>query len=137
MITYRVGSDLPVEAVIAVLKASTLAARRPVDDPPIIADMIRHASLIVSAWDGERLIGFARTLTDFSYVGYLSDLAVDEGHQRQGIGRKLIELTREQMGPRSFLVLLAAPAAVEYYPHLGFHPHPSAWILRHAEPLQG
>lgn len=137
MITYRVGSDLPVEAVIAVLKASTLASRRPVDDPSIIADMIRHASLIVSAWDGDRLVGFARTLTDFSYVGYLSDLAVDEGHQRQGIGRKLIELTREQMGPRSFLVLLAAPAAVEYYPHLGFQPHPSAWILRHAEPLQG
>ena len=135
-VTYRVGNDLSVGAVIAVLQASTLAARRPVDDPAIIADMLRHASLLISAWDGDRLIGFARTLTDFTSVGYLADLAVDEAYQRQGIGRRLVELTRERMGPRSFLVLLAAPAAVDYYPHLGFQPHPSSWVLRHADPLQ-
>ncbi len=136
MIAYRVGNDLSVDAVIAVLEASTLAARRPVDDPAIIADMIRHAPLLVSAWDGDRLVGFARTLTDFSYVGYLSDLAVDAAYQRQGIGQELIAKTREQMGPRSFLVLLSAPAAAEYYPRIGFQPHPSAWVLRHADPLQ-
>jgi len=135
MITYRVGNDLPVDGVIGLLHASTLAERRPVDDPSIIADMLRHASLIVSAWDGDRLVGFARTLTDFSYVGYLADLAVASDYQRQGIGRQLIETTRARMGPRSFLVLLAAPAAAGYYPHVGFNPHPSAWILRHDEPL--
>lgn len=136
MIEFRVGNDLPVDAVIQLLRSSTLAERRPVDDPAIIADMLRHASLVVSAWDGERMVGFARTLTDFSYVGYLSDLAVGEEYQRQGIGRRLIETTRSRMGPRSFLVLLAAPAASEYYPGIGFSPHPSAWILRHDERLQ-
>ena len=136
MIAYRIGNDLSVDAVIGLLQASTLAARRPVDDPAIIADMIRNAQLIVTAWDGDRLVGFARTLTDFSYVGYLSDLAVDTAYQRQGIGQQLIEKTREQMGPRSFLVLLSAPAAVDYYPRIGFQPHPSAWVLRHAEPLK-
>lgn len=136
MIAYRVGNDLSVDAVIRLLEASTLAARRPVDDPSIIADMIRHAPLLVSAWDGERLVGLARTLTDFSYVGYLSDLAVDAEYQRQGIGQELIAKTREQMGPRSFLVLLSAPAATGYYPRIGFQPHPSAWVLRHEQPLQ-
>jgi len=136
MITYRVGNDLSVDAVIGLLQASTLAARRPVDDPTIIADMIRNAQLIVTAWDGDRLVGLARTLTDYSYVGYLSDLAVDTAYQRQGIGQQLIEKTRDKMGPRSFLVLLSAPAAVDYYPRIGFQPHPSAWVLRHVEPLK-
>jgi GNAT superfamily N-acetyltransferase len=135
MITYRVGNPPSVEQVIHLLHASTLAQRRPVDDPSIIADMLTHASLIVTAWDDSRLVGLARTLTDFSYVGYLSDLAVDVAHQRQGIGERLIELTRQQMGPRSMLVLLAAPAATAYYPRIGFNPHPSAWILRHDQPL--
>ena len=136
MIAYHVGNDLSVDAVIRLLKASTLAARRPVDDPAIIADMIRHASLLVSAWDGDRLVGLARTLTDFSYVGYLSDLAVDAEYQRHGIGCELIARTREHMGPRSFLVLLSAPAATGYYPRIGFQPHPSAWVLQHEQPLQ-
>jgi len=136
MITYRVGHRPSVAEVIALLHASTLAARRPVDDPSIIDDMLRHASLIVTAWDGDHLVGMARSLTDFTYVGYLSDLAVDAACQRQGIGERLIELTREQMGPRSMLVLLAAPAATEYYPRLGFDPHSSAWVLRHEQPLR-
>lgn len=135
MIEFRVGNNLHVDDVIRLLRASTLADRRPVDDPSIIADMLRHASLVVSAWDGHRLVGFARTLTDFTYVGYLSDLAVSPDHQRQGIGRRLIETTRSHMGPRSFLVVLAAPSATDYYPGLGFSQHPSAWTLRHDESL--
>lgn len=136
MIQYRVGNQLSVDDVLRLLHASTLAARRPVDDPTVIADMIRHAQLLVSAWDGDRLVGLARTLTDFSYVGYLADLAIDAEYQRQGIGRELIARTREQMGPRSFLVLIAAPAATGYYPRIGFQQHPSAWVLQHEQPLQ-
>ena len=75
-------------------------------------------------------MGLARTLTDFLYVGYLSDLAVALSHQRLGIGTQLIAKTREQMGPRSMLVLLAAPKAVDYYPRVGFKRHDSAWLLR-------
>lgn len=136
MIEYRTGNEIAVDAVITLLHASTLAERRPVDDPAIIAAMLREAQLVVTAWDGDRLVGLARTLTDFLYVGYLSDLAVDAAYQRHGIGRRLVEETRARMGPRSFLVLLAAPAAVDYYPRIGFSRHPSAWTLRHGEPLQ-
>lgn len=121
---------------IELLRASTLAGRRPVDDPAIIQAMLDHAQLLVSAWHGTRLVGIARTLTDFAYVGYLSDLAVDQEYQRQGIGTRLIERTRQELGPRSFLVLLSAPTATEYYPHIGFTQHPSAWVLRHGEPLK-
>ena len=126
---------LDLAEVIDVLRRSTLGERRPIDDERIVRDMITHGNLMVSARRDGRLIGFARTLTDFSYVGYLSDLAVTVDHQRRGIGRALIEETRRHMGPRSMLVLLAAPAAADYYPALGFTAAPSAWILRAAEPL--
>jgi predicted N-acetyltransferase YhbS len=97
--------------------------------------MLRHANLVVTAWDKDLLVGIARTLTDFSYVGYLSDLAVRVSHQRRGIGIQLIQKTREKMGPRSMLVLLAAPRAVEYYPKIGFTKHNSAWTLKATEPF--
>ncbi len=134
-ITYRLGNDLDLDAVHDLYRASTLGERRPVDDRAILADMIRHANLVVTAWDGDTLVGISRSLTDFSYVAYLADLAVRDTHQKLGIGRELIARTRAEMGPRSMIVLLAAPAAVDYYPKLGFTQHGSAWILRAGEPL--
>lgn len=134
---YRYGNELDLDVVTELYRASTLGERRPIDDPAIVESMLSHANLVVTAWDGERLVGLARTLTDFAYVGYLADLAVRESHQRRGIGLELIRKTRERMGPRSMLVLLAAPKAVDYYPRIGFKPHGSAWILRKSEPLGG
>jgi GNAT superfamily N-acetyltransferase len=104
-IEYRFGNDLDLDEVLDLYRASTLAERRPLDDRAILADMLAHANLVVTAWDGDRLVGIARTLTDFSYVGYLADLAVRESHQKRGVGVALIEKTRERMGPRSMLVL--------------------------------
>jgi GNAT superfamily N-acetyltransferase len=95
--------------------------------------MFRHANLIISAWDGDKLIGISRSLTDFSYVAYLSDLAVDALYQKQGIGKQLIENTKLQLEPECMLVLLAAPKAREYYGPLGFEQHPSAWTLKKSQ----
>lgn len=130
---FRFGNALDLDQVIELYNTSGLGERRPVDDRRIMSDMIRHANLVVTAWDNELLVGIARTLTDFSYVGYLADLAVRASHQRRGIGVDLINKTREQLGPRSMLVLLAAPKAVDYYPKIGFTKHESAWILRASE----
>ena len=135
-IAYRRGNDLDLDAVIDLYRASTLGLRRPVDARETMADMLRHGNLVLTAWEGNLLVGIARSLTDFSYVAYLSDLAVRESHQRLGIGTELIRRTREAMGPRSMLVLLAAPGAVDYYPRVGFSHHPQAWILRAGEPLR-
>lgn len=136
-IQFRYGNDLDLNQVIDLYHASTLGERRPVDDARIMADMLRHANLVVTAWEDDLLVGIARTLTDFSYVGYLADLAVRQSHQLRGIGIQLIEKTREKMGPRSTLVLLAAPKAVDYYPKIGFTRHNSAWVLKASEPFPG
>jgi predicted N-acetyltransferase YhbS len=134
-IVYLYGNDLDLDAVIELYRASTLGQRRPVDDRDCMAAMMAQANLVVTAWDGSLLVGIARSLTDFCYVAYLADLAVRQSHQRQGIGIQLIQRTREQMGPRSKLVLLAAPQAVDYYPHIGFSQHQSAWLLSTADPF--
>lgn len=137
MITYRIGNDLDLDEMLDLYRASTLGERRPIDDRAIFADMMRHAHLVVTAWDGGVPVGISRSLTDFNYVCYLADLAVRASHQRAGIGRELIVQTRAALGPRAMIVLLAAPAAVEYYPKLGFSRHGSAWILKAGDPLAG
>jgi ribosomal protein S18 acetylase RimI-like enzyme len=122
------GEKLDVAEVAALYRASTLAERRPVDDREVFTGMIRNANLIVTARLGDRLVGFCRSVTDWSYVTYLSDLAVDVEFQRRGIGRELIRRTVEA-APKAKIVLLSAPAATGYYPRVGFRQHPSAWVL--------
>lgn len=134
-IEYRFGNDLDLDQMIDLYRASTLGERRPVEDRQTMWQMLQHANLVITAWDGDLLVGIARTLTDFGYVGYLADLAVRLEYQRHGIGVRLITLTRERMGQRSMLVLLAAPKAAGYYPKIGFTRHESAWILREGDRL--
>jgi GNAT superfamily N-acetyltransferase len=129
MISYRTGNDLDLDTVINLYRASTLGLRRPVDDRSRMQQMLRNANLVITAWDADLLVGISRSLTDFSYATYLADLAVRESHQRRGIGKELIRLTQQASAPAS-IILLAAPAAEQYYPHIGFAHHPQAWILR-------
>jgi predicted N-acetyltransferase YhbS len=129
MISYRVGNDLDLDAVIELYRASTLAERRPADERSRMAAMLKNANLVVTAWDGAQLVGISRALTDFVYATYLSDLAVRVSHQRLGIGRELMRRT-QAAAPQANLILLAAPAAEKYYPHVGFTHHPQAWILK-------
>ena len=129
MITYTTGNDLDLDDVIELYRASTLGARRPIDDRERMAAMIRNANLVVTAWDGDLLVGISRALSDFCYVTYLSDLAVRVSHQKRGIGKELIRRTQTAGGPQALLLLLAAPAAEAYYPHIGFTHHPQAWLL--------
>ena len=127
-ITYRIGNDLDLDLVIELYRSSTLGERRPIGDRARMQCMLQNASLVVTAWDAEQLVGIARSVSDFAYCTYLSDLAVRCTHQRRGIGRELIRRTREA-GGQATVVLLSAPNAVEYYPHVGFTQHPSAWVL--------
>jgi predicted N-acetyltransferase YhbS len=134
-VEYREGNQLDLDAVIDLYRASTLGERRPVDERDRMAAMLANANLVISAWDGAALVGLARSMTDFVYATYLSDLAVDVRLQRRGIGRELMRWT-QALAPRAALILLAAPKAVDYYPRVGFSAHPSAWILREGERLR-
>ena len=129
MIIYRTGKDIELSAMIDVYEASTLGARRPVGDRGRMASMLSNANIVVTAWDEDLLVGISRALSDFSFVTYLSDLAVRASYQRSGIGKELIRRTQQASGPDAQLILLAAPAAAEYYAHIGFQHQPRAWML--------
>ncbi|MCQ9183511.1 GNAT family N-acetyltransferase [Streptomyces sp. IBSBF 2953] len=124
-----IGADLNVEEVAGLYRASTLAERRPIEDVERFTHMLAGANLVVTArTDDGLLIGIARSMTDSVYATYLSDLAVDAEFQGQGVGRELIRVTQEA-APQAKLILLSAPGAVGYYPHVGFTHHASAWTL--------
>jgi predicted N-acetyltransferase YhbS len=131
MIAYARGNELDLDAVIALYRASTLGARRPVDDRERMRAMLANANLVITAWDEARMVGIARSVSDFAYCTYLSDLAVDADYQRRGIGKELMRRTQEA-GGRATVLLFAAPAAVEYYPHVGFQAG-SGWMLRESD----
>lgn len=133
-VVYALEPTLSVEDFIDVLRRSTLAERRPVDDQATIAGMLRHASVVITARVDNRLVGVSRAISDFSYCTYLSDLAVDEVFQGRGIGRELIRRTHEAAGLGTTLILLAAPKARTYYPHIGMRSHDSCWIIDRRSP---
>lgn len=133
-IAYQIEPDLPVSEFIAVLQSSTLAERRPINDIPRMDRMLRQADLIVTARYQGELIGIARTLTDGSYSTYLADLAVASPFQGRGIGRELIRRTHAEAGLQTNLILIAAPGARSYYPHIGMAHHDSCWMIRGESP---
>jgi predicted N-acetyltransferase YhbS len=135
MITYKTGNDLNLDEVIDLYRASTLGDRRPVDDRERMQKMIENASLVITAWDGDLLVGISRSVTDFVYTTYLADLAVRKSHQKGGIGKELIRRTQAACDPRTRIVLLSAPAAERYYPRIGFTQHHSAWTLAPGETI--
>jgi GNAT superfamily N-acetyltransferase len=128
-VDYRLEPDLEPAEFIDVLVRSRLGERRPIDRPEVIAAMLANADVVVTARANGRLVGISRAVTDFAYCTYLSDLAVDQACQRQGIGRELIRRTHEAAGPATTLILLAAPKARTYYPHIGMQPHDSCWVI--------
>lgn len=130
-ITYRTGVVPETDAVIAVYNSSGI--NRPTHNPGHIAKMYANSNLIVTAWLGDELIGVSRALADFSYCCYLSDLAVKKEYQHSGIGKKLLAITKENAGSQSMLLLLAAPAAMEYYPKIGMDKIDNAFMIKREE----
>jgi len=128
-ITYRSNIKITVDDFIDLLNRSTLAERRPVSDLSRMQTMLDHANVVVTAWSAELLVGVSRAITDFSFCCYLSDLAVDENFQHQGIGRELVKLTHEAAGMQTQLILLAAPKATNYYPKIGMKQFPHCFVF--------
>ena len=134
MITYQIENDLSAAEFIAVLQNSTLAERRPVHDAARISRMLQHANLIVTARAEGQLVGVSRALSDFAFCTYLSDLAVDLKWKKEGIGKDFIRQTKSPRGPGK-LILLASPAAEQYYPKIGMQHAPHCYFINTADEL--
>ncbi|MEP7728200.1 GNAT family N-acetyltransferase [Marinomonas primoryensis] len=135
-VEYKINQTITADQFIGLLSKTSLGARRPIDQVETIDAMLANANLLVTAWQGGRLIGVARSVTDFAFCCYLSDIAVDESIQASGIGKTLIRMTKEALKPTCSLILLSAPQAVGYYPKIGFTQHNSAWVLTDIDDLK-
>ncbi len=130
-IEYKTDRPITADEFIDLLQRSTLAERRPVGSRARIEKMLKYGNVLVTAWDGDLLVGVSRALTDFSFCCYLSDLAVDQAYQHKGIGKELIKQTHHVSGnDDSMLILLAAPKAKEYYPKIGMEQFPECFVIR-------
>ncbi len=129
MITYKTDQKISTDQFIDILSRSTLGQRRPIDDIERMKKMLDHADILITAWDGELLVGVSRAHTDFSFCCYLADLAVDENYQKLGIGKKLIDLTHETATFETTLMLLSAPAAIDYYPKVGMEKVENCFVI--------
>ncbi len=127
-IRFEVGKIPNTEQIIEVYNSSGI--KRPTNEYDRIKKMYSNSNLIVSAWKNNKLIGISRSLTDFCYACYLSDLAVKKEFQKDGIGRKLIEITKQEIGNKTALILLSAPTAMEYYPKVGFDKIENGFIIK-------
>lgn len=134
---YKVNEPITVDQFMELLDESTLGERRPVQDRECMEGMVANSNLTVTAWDEGKLVGVARSMTDFHYACYLSDLAVRKAYQKSGIGKRLQIVTQQQLGPRCRLILIAAPAANAYYEHIGFTNNPRCWVLERDQSIKG
>ena len=126
-ITYKHDVLPSTEKIIEVYKSSGI--NRPVEDVARITKMYTNSNLVVTAWNGQELVGISRSLTDFCFCCYLSDLAVKKEYQKLGIGKKLIAVTKELIGEESMLLLLSVQAAMEYYPKVGLEKVENGFII--------
>lgn len=129
-IDYKINEPVDIDRYIALLRNSGLGERRPMDDRECLEGMLSNSNLVVSAWDDSELVGIARSITDFHYSCYLSDLAVRKEFQTAGIGTRLQAITQGQLGPRCKLILIAAPEANLYYKKLGYVNNPLCWVMK-------
>ncbi|KAA2239009.1 GNAT family N-acetyltransferase [Chitinophaga agrisoli] len=126
-ITYKNDVMPPVDKIIELYNAAGLP--RPTNDAERMKTMFQHSNLVVSAWDGEKLVGISRTITDWVWCSYLADLAVSPDYKESGIGKELIRLTRERIGEQAMILLLSVPGAMDYYPKVGFTKEDRGFIM--------
>jgi N-acetylglutamate synthase-like GNAT family acetyltransferase len=126
-ITYKLDVTPTPEQVIELYENSGLP--RPTNDKDRIQKMYANSNLIITAWDKNLLVGVSRSITDWVWSCYLADLAVRDNYKKSGIGKTLIELTKQKVGEQSMVLLLSVPSALEYYPKVGFEKQESSFII--------
>jgi len=127
-ISYRDDGGVEI-AALAWLRARCEFADRPAD---FLSRQLEGARWLVHAHDGDRLVGFARAISDGVTSAYVSSVMVDPDYRRRGIGRAMIERLMAGRDAIRF-VLHARVDASAFYAALGFAPS-HALMMRDRRP---
>jgi ribosomal protein S18 acetylase RimI-like enzyme len=116
-VTFSEKKDLSPEQLLKLFHQAPWAKDRTLGDA---RDMLRHTDLVLCAWDGERLVGFGRVLTDFVYRATIWDVIVDRAYQTQGIGTELVQRILSHPRLRKVELFWLCTRRPGFYEKLGF-----------------
>lgn len=88
--------------------------------PDGIQAMLDNTRVCLGVWDGERLIGFARAVTDDVYRAFVEDVIVDEAYRGQGIGLEIMRRLMERLAHVEEVVLACGDHLIPFYERFGF-----------------
>lgn len=87
-VTYSHNEPPDASQLLELFHQAPWAKNRSLDDAK---EMLRHTDLTISAWEGDRLVGFGRVLTDFIYRATIWDVIVDRAFQGHGVGTEIVQ----------------------------------------------
>ncbi len=90
------------------------------NNPDTLQSAFNHSDIVITAWDGEKLIGLINTIADGSLTAFIPFLLVNPDYQKQGIGRKLVRMIVSEYKSYERIVLLTEKDAVDFYRKCGF-----------------
>ncbi|MBM4128320.1 MAG: GNAT family N-acetyltransferase [Nitrospira sp.] len=116
-VTFSETTNLDAAQLLRLFHQAPWAKNRTLHDAKVMLD---HSDVVLCAWDGDRLVGFGRVLTDFVYRATIWDVIVDQAYQKQGIGTELVQriLTHPQLNKVELFWLCTRRPG--FYEKLGF-----------------
>jgi ribosomal protein S18 acetylase RimI-like enzyme len=117
MITFSDRKDIEANQLVSLFKQAPWARTRTADDA---REMLTHTDVAVSAWDGPRLIGLGRVLTDFVYRASIWDVIVDPAYQRQDIGTRIMQHILDHPDLKRVELFWLCTRSPGFYEKLGF-----------------
>ena len=118
MINFLDSTGINPQQLLALYGQTDWARDRSLDDTKL---MLAHTDVAISAWDGPRMVGFGRVLTDYVFRASIWDVIVDRAYQDRDIGKGIIHriLTHPKL-ERVELFWLCSRRYQAFYASLGF-----------------
>ena len=117
MITYRDTHDFTPQALQELFLSVEWSSGH---YPDKLAIAMKNFGTVYSAWDGERLVGLISAMDDGVMTAYVHYLLVHPEYQHRGIGKRLVEMTRERYRDYLRIVVVAYNAELDFYESCGF-----------------
>lgn len=127
--------QLDVQQLLELFKVAAFWAReRRVED---LEKAIAYSNPVVSAWQDDQLVGFARATSDGVYRATIWDVVVHPEHQSKGIGRKLVETVLSHPHVNQVeRVYLMTTFKEKFYERVGFQRNSSTTMVLHQQPIE-
>ncbi len=117
MVTFSERKDIDPAQLVRLYRQAPWAQGRTLEDARA---MLSHTDVVISAWDGDKLVGFGRVLTDYTYRASIWDVIVDKSYQGQKIGTELVQRILHHPSLKKVELFWLCTRMPGFYEKLGF-----------------